>query len=76
MDALRGQMPKTVSNRQLRRTVSQHQHALEEGFAPALRAVVQNEAQTRARVDRLEQWTQAADARTFWQRLRWIVTGM
>ena len=68
-------MPKTVSNRQLRRTVVQQQHALEEGFAPALRAVVQNEAKTRARVDRLDGWTHGFDALTFWQRLRWIATG-
>ena len=66
---------KTVSNRQLRRTVVQHQHALEGGFAPALRAVTMNEAKTRERVDRLDAWTQALDARTLWGRLRWLLTG-
>lgn len=80
-------MPKTVSNRQLRRTVVQQQHALEEGFAPALRAVVQNEAKTRARVDRLEEalddvgrvagkaHAMATPRPTLIGRLRWLVTG-
>lgn len=80
-------MPKTVSNRQLRRTVVQHQHALEEDFAPALRAVIQNEAKTRDRVFRLERalddvgkvageaHAMATPRRTFWGRLRWLVTG-
>ena len=58
-------MPKTVSNRQLRRTVIQHQQALVEGFAPALRAVTQNEALTRQRVDALEARCTADDERTF-----------
>lgn len=72
-------MPKTVSNRSLRRTVVEHQKALEDGFAPALRSVIQNEAATRERVSRVEAWKEAADARVFrptvWGRLRWLFTG-
>ena len=68
---------KTVSNRQLRRTVVSQQKVLEDGVAPAIRAVAQNEEATRARVARLEQTQQAwtASTSTWWGRLGWILRG-
>lgn len=62
---------KTVSNRQLRRTVVAQQQVLEDGLAPALRAVTQNEEITRARVAKLEAWRDG----TLLARLRWLFTG-
>lgn len=59
---------KTVSNRQLRRTVVAQQNVLEEGIAPALREVAQHAQETR---DHLE----AFRAMTFLQRLRWFLKG-
>lgn len=44
------------------------QKVLDEGMAPALRAVTQNHGITADRLDRFEN-------RTFWLRLRWLFTG-
>lgn len=77
-------MPKTVSNRQLRRTVVAQQHVLEEGLAPALRAVIANEEFTRARVEALEHQMESLEGAkkahqvrwgTVWGRLGWLMVG-
>ena len=66
-------MPKTVSNRQLRRTVVAQQAALDEGVAPAIR-------QLAASVNDIlrvagEAHAMATPRPTLVGRLRWLLTG-
>ena len=65
---------KTVSNRQLRRTVTEQQHQVErlgDSALQAIQTVAQNEMRTRQRVDALEAFRDM----TFTQRLRWLLRG-
>ena len=71
-------MPKTVSNRQLRRTVVAQQQVLDEGVAPAVRTLATaikelgpQVTDCHARLDALDGFRRM----TFLQRLRWILRG-
>ena len=63
----------------MRTVVDRHGHALQEVVLPGLRDVTINESITRRRADKIEARLDAFEHwqgfSTFWDRLRWLLTG-
>lgn len=67
---------KTVSNRQLRQTVSAQQRVMEEGVAPTMRALASHADVLEARLNYVEAvTTRMTNRATLRARLRWLLTG-